>query len=302
MTRLTPLFVFWVGIHAFCQTPEQIRRTHYKADASLVLVTVTVMDQHGTLVNGLRPDAFRIFDDKVSQQIFSVSEEDVPASIGIILDMSGSMKDALNPAKFAVRVFLDTANPEDEAFLYTVSSRPRRSTAFTHDVNTLLSRIAISGAKGSTPLIDTIYCGLDTMRPAGRGRKALLVISDGMDNYSRYSKRELMDRVVEADVQIHTIAIYGASAYAKAMQVQEQRGGLALLQDLAERSGGLHFVLRSADEIAAAAVKISRAIRNQYTIAYIPKSVDRDGKWHSIQVRLGVSGYRVYARPGYYAE
>jgi Ca-activated chloride channel homolog len=293
---------FGLGLHVFAQTSERIAPRVFKTDSNLVLVPVTVINSRGALVNGLRGDAFRVWDNKVSQQLFSFAEQDAPASIGVILDMSGSMKGTLPQAKVAVRSFLDTANSDDEAFLYSVSSRPARVANFTADVDSLMSDVAASGARGSTALIDTIYCGLDTMRSAKWPRKALLIISDGMDNHSRYSKTELMERVLESDVQIYTIAIYNAPAYEKAIQLQEEHQGLILLEDLAAKTGGLNFTVRNSQDIVTPAATISRAIRNQYTLGYVPRNPRTDGKWHSIRVKLGLPGVRVYARSGYYAQ
>lgn len=299
---LTWAVVLFSGLQLLAQSPQTFARTAFKTDSDLVLVPVTVTDRRGSLVSGLQPEAFHVSDDKVLQRIFSLSQQDVPASIGVILDMSGSMKWTLNDAKVAARSFFDTANPEDEGFLYSVSSRPSKNAQFTADFDTLLSRVALSGAQGSTALVDTIYCGLDRMRSAHRPRRALLIISDGMDNHSRYSKTELMGRVVESDVQIYTIAMYNAPAYAKAIQLEEQRQGLALLGDLAEKTGGLSFIVHNSDGTGTAAAAISRAIRSEYLIAYAPAHPARDGKWHSIRVKLSEPGLRAYARSGYYAQ
>jgi len=296
-----PWVLLGVGLPLFAQTFPQVFRTAFKTNADLVLVPVTVSDHNGSIVNGLRANAFNVFDDRISERIFSFSEEDVPASIGVILDMSGSMKATLSQAKFALRSFLDIANPEDEAFLYSVSSRPKRNAGFTEDVDTLLSGVT-SDARGSTALIDTIYCGLDTMRSARQPRKALLIISDGMDNHSGYSKTELLKRALESDVQIFTIAIDNAPRYEKPIQRQEARHGLSLLEELAAKTGGLYFVIRDSEDIGHAATSISRAIRNEYTIAYVPGNAVRDGRWHAIEVRLRVPGLRIYARAGYYAQ
>jgi VWFA-related protein len=123
-----------------------------------------------------------------------------------------------------------------------------------------------------------------------------------MDNHSRYAKHELMELALEANVQIYTILIYDPPAYKKPIQLQEERQGLFLLEELAKRTGGLNFVIRNPEDIAQAAATTSRAIRNQYTIGYVPRHVDHDGKWHSIGVKLTLPRMSVYSRSGYHAE
>lgn len=302
LSRSISMVVLLAGMILYAQSSQAVVRTWFKTDSQLVLVPVTVTDRRGAIVSGLRAEQFHISDNKISQGIFSLSEQDTPASIGVILDMSGSMKWTLDGAKAAARMFLDTANAEDEAFLYSVSSRPIKNVEFTSQLDSLLSGVAFSGAHGSTALVDTIYCALDAMRSAHQPRKALLIISDGMDNHSRYSKTELMERAVESDVQIYTLAMDAIPSFAKPMQVREQREGLALLDDLAERSGGLSFVVRSSAQAGDAAVSIGRAIRNEYLIAYVPINSVRDRKWHSIRVKLDQAGLRIYARSGYYSQ
>lgn len=297
-----PVIILGAGLHLVAQPSGKAPSQVFKADANLVLVPINVVDHRGAIVNGLRGDVFSIFEDKVSQRINFFSEQDLPASIGVVLDMSASMKFTLNEAKLAVREFLDAANSDDEAFLYSVSSRPNRNTDFTVQLDSLPSAVALSAARGSTALIDTIYCSLDRMRSAQRPRKAILVISDGMENHSRYSKPELMERALESDVQMYTITIYNAPAYEKPIQLAEERQGLTLLQDLAEQTGGLSFVARNVEDINAAAAAIGRAIRNEYTIGYVPQNLARDGKWHSLRVKLKLPGLQVYARSGYYAQ
>jgi Ca-activated chloride channel family protein len=280
----------------------RMRDPAFKTNPTLVLAPVTVVDRRGAIVNGLRPNAFRIFEDKTPQEIFSFTEQDVPASIGVVLDTSASMKGTLDQAQLALRSFLDTANPEDEAFAYTVSSRPNRNSGFTENLEALSSGLLFAEATGSTALIDTIYCGLSEMRSAHRARRALLIISDGMDNHSRYTKNELMELALEANVQIYTIWIYNPPAYEKPIQLHEERQGLFLLEDLTMRTGGLNFVVRNAEDIAQAAATTSRAIRNQYTIGYVPQNASHDGKWHSIRVKLSLQGVKAYTRSGYHSQ
>src|ERR1022692_2336689 len=164
-------------------------------------------DHRGATVNGLDRANFTVFEDKAPQAIVAFSAEDAPASIGLIFDTSGSMRDKLNVAKAALRAFVDNANSADEAFLFTVSTRPDISSAFTSDLGSLAESAHLLSAGGDTALIDTIYAGLERMRSASNPRRALLILSDGMDNHSRKSKGELMRLAMEADVQIYAIRI-----------------------------------------------------------------------------------------------
>jgi len=273
--------------------------TAFRADSAMVLVPVTVVDRRGSIVNGLASDSFTLIEDGVRQQIQSFSEEDAPVSIGIVLDLSGSMKGVLGDAKESLRALIRDANPADEAFLNAVSTDPRAYSGFTNDFDEILHRVAFEGAGGDTALIDTIYKSLHQLHSGAHARKALVVISDGMDNHSRYSKEELMSRAVESDAQIYTIAVRNGSPYAKAITRTEEDRGLLFLDQLAAKTGGIGFIVRGHTEIAAAAAGIGRALRNQYTIGYVPRGNDRSGQWRRIRVKVGDSGLRAYARTGY---
>ncbi len=273
----------------------------FKADSHLVLVPVTVTNHRGATLSGLTPEAFTVFDDRLPQLILSFNEQDIPYSVGVIFDVSGSMKDKLPQAKAALRSFLKDANHGDEALLMSVSDGPSVRTRFTHDFGTVLEASSFSRAGGNTALVDTIYLGLTQMRRARNVRKALLVISDGIDNQSRYTARELMSAAVEADVQIYTLAIGEPNGTRKGIELLERARGLSFLSDLSEKTGGLHFVVLNASEMRDAARQISRALRNQYVLGYRPASPGASGKWHAIQVKLHLPDTRVYARQGYYS-
>ena len=273
-----------------------------RADVNLVLVPTVVTDRKGATVTGLSRDNFTVLEDRVPQSIVSLSNQDTPCSIGIVLDLSGSMRTKLQAATDALRAFLETANPEDEIFLLTVGSRPHSLSDFTADFATLQNRIVGAHADGDTALVDTVYMGLSRLRSARHGRRALLVVSDGMDNNSRYSRSELLRVVDESDVQIYTIGIADNPAWKKAIELTEQSRGLALLSDLADRSGGMSFKAVISDDVKPAALKIGRAIRNEYVIAYGATGVNNSGKWRSVQVKVNPSQLRAYARTGYYAE
>jgi len=263
------------------------------------LVPITVLDRRGAIVNGLPSDVFTLTEDGVRQPIRSFSEQDVPVSMGNVLDLSGSMRSVLGDAKDSLQALMQGANAEDEAFLKTVSTRPRSYSGFTQDFGEILSQAAFAGAGGNTALVDTIYESLAAVNSGTRPRKALLVISDGMDNHSRYSKGELLQRAEETDAQIYTIAVSDpASRYAKPITQMEGKQGLLFLDELASRTGGLSFVVSGQADIRTAAATIGRALRNQYTIGYAPAG-SLTGKWRRIKVTVERSGMKAYARTGY---
>ena len=275
--------------------------TQFWSESALVLVPVTVTDDRGGAINGLSREVFSVFDNKAPQRIVAFSEQDIPVSLGIVLDLSGSMKDGLREAKEVLRALLRDADPEDEALLLSVSDRPSMRSGFTGRLDGVVNRLLFAKASGSTALVDTVYVGLSHMRDGRNARKALVVISDGMDNHSRYSKGELMSAAVESGVSVHSIAIQGPQGNRKPVELIEERRGLAFLSDLAERTGGLNFVVQNGTEIDGAARAIGKALRNQYVLGYRPETLHKDGRWHVIRVKLALPKARVYARPGYYS-
>jgi len=278
--------------------PELVLRS----DSNLVLVPVTVVDRRGAFVSGLSSADFSVLEDGVPQQIRSVSEQDVPVSLGIVLDVSTSMRSGLGAAKDALRVLLGGANPADDAFLTTVSTRPSPVPESTHNFGALLARAALENAHGDTALIDAIDASLRHLRLGANVRKALIVISDGMDNHSRRSQAELLKRALESGAQIYCVAIDSAPLTAKPATLTEEKAGLLRLEDLATRTGGLSIRTRGAADAMNAAAQIGRALRNQYVLGYAPSLAGRDGKWHRIKVRVGDASMRAYARTGYRFE
>jgi Ca-activated chloride channel family protein len=287
---------------AVAQAGENSHSATFRVDAPVVLVPTTVMDRRGALVSGLPAQAFLISQDNVPQRITSFGEQDVPASIGIVFDTSGSMRSVLGQAKNVLRSFLDVSNPEDEAFLYSVSSRPEKDAGFTQDFNSLVDRMMFTDAGGSTALVDTIYSAIQQSRKAHHGRKALLVISDGMDNHSRYSKSELFAAAVESDMQVYSISVFDPPRNKKPIELGEERNGIFFLEELSRRTGGVQIVVRDSTEINEAATNIGKVIRDQYVIGYVPENADSTGKWHSIKVKVAAGNATAYARSGFYAK
>jgi Ca-activated chloride channel family protein len=296
------------------QSPATTRPT-FRADSQLVLVPVTVTDRDHKTISGLRPQNFTIFEDQAPQQVASFSSEDAPCSVGLVIDTSGSMRRVLGTAKYLAHSFFGAANSADDFLLLTVSTEPEPVSGFTTDTAALEQGIQSARPGGLTALIDTVYLALDRMRKAQQPRRALLIFSDGLDNHSRYSKGELMRVAVEANVQIYTIIIntgpggtptgpglFRPGLAAKPIDQARANQEPQLLEDLSDKTGGLHFRVRNEGEAEEAAIAVSHAIHNEYVIGFHPSNTSSSGKWHSIRVKADVPKVHVYTRSGYYSQ
>src|SRR5271165_6268741 len=273
-------------------------RTHTKPvrkDVDLVLVPVTVTDPMTRLVAGLEKDSFVLLENGQPQQIRSFSTEDAPISLGVIFDVSGSMVDKIDQARQAVVEFFRSANPEDEFFLVTFSDQPQVLVNFTSSVDDIQKRLPYAVPHGATSLLDAIYLGVSCMRAAHNDRKALLIISDGGDNHSRYTEDEIADMVREADVQIFAMGLFDRQA-----KTPEERHGPELLGAITGATGGQAFLIHSPCELAPVATQIGFELRNEYLLGYRPTNPAHDGKWRKIKVKVkpptGSPPLRVYAR------
>ncbi len=278
-------------------------RTHtqpIKKDVDLVLVPVTITDPLNRLVTGLDRENFEVFEGKQPQEIKHFSSEDAPVSLGVIFDMSGSMSSKIDRAREAVMEFFKTANPQDEFFMVTFADKPDEISDFTQSVEDIQGRLVYTVPKGRTALLDAIYLGVSKMRQAKYPKRALLIISDGGDNHSRYTEGEIKNLVKEADVLIYAIGIYDHF-----FPTEEERLGPQLLSDVTELTGGRSFTIDNPNDLADVATKIGIELRNQYVLGYRPNNPVRDGKWRKIKVKLippkGLPPLRVYAKTGYYA-
>lgn len=271
-----------------------------KTDVHLVLVPVSVTDGKQRFVTGLTRDNFEVFDGKNAQTIQNFSSEDVPVSIGIILDTSGSMKDKWDRLRDAVNEFCDAANPQDEFFMVQFADEPRLANDFTSSSEDLERELIFAQPKGRTSLLDAIHMGLTKMKQAKYGKRALLIISDGGDNHSRHSERDIRSMAKEADVMIYSIGLFD-----RYMPTPEEVRGPDLLSEIAEPTGGRAFTLDTPKEMPAVARHIGMELRNQYVLGYRPQLAPHDGKWHKIRVRLRLPKKLYFlqarARTGYYA-
>src|SRR2546426_5541160 len=278
-------------------------RTDIRVDTTVVLINVTVTDPLNRFVTGLEKENFRLFEDKSEQKIVHFASEDAPLSIGLVFDTSGSMGNKLGKSRQAVGEFFKTANPEDEFFLVQFNDRPEMIQDFTTNIEDIQNHLTFTQAKGRTALLDAVYMALHKMKKARNPRKALLIISDGGDNSSRYTESEIKNLVREADVQIYAIGIFEPAS--SRGRTAEELNGPGLLSELSEQTGGRHFAVENLNELPDVAAKIGIELRNQYILGYSPTNRERDGKYRKVKVTLvqpkGLPPLVARWRPGYYA-
>lgn len=274
-----------------------------RSDVDIALVNVTVTDPYSRLVTGLDMENFRVFEDNVEQEVVHFSSEDVPISIGVIFDLSGSMSNKVDKAREAALQFFKTANPQDEFFLVSFNERAELSSVFTNSVEDLQTSMLFSRAHGRTALVDAVYLGLSQVRGAHHAKRALLIISDGGDNHSRYSERDIKRLVRESDCQLYAIGIF--DPYGNRGRTPEELRGPSLLTEITEMTGGRTFSVENLNDLPDIAAKIGMELRNQYVLGYHPSNKTHDSRWRKIKVKLraprGLPPLSVYARTGYYA-
>jgi Ca-activated chloride channel family protein len=288
------------AVRAQSPTSEAKSQT-LKVDVDLVLVNTTVSDPLGRMVTGLQPENFQLWEDKVEQKIQYFSNEDIPLSIGLIFDATGSMSDKISTARDAAITFLKMGNPEDEFFLVTFSQQAQLVQDFTTDIRRLQNHLLFTPAKGLTPLFDAVYLGLDKMKGATNKRRALLLITDGEDNHSRYSFADIKEFAKERDVQIFAIGIVNPFG-----ELAQGKTGRAVIEDLVDITGGHAFFPESVYELQDICTKIGIELKNQYVLGYHSTNEARDGKWRKIRLKVnapkGLPPLSVRGKSGYYAE
>ena len=275
-----------------------------RIDANLVLIPVLVTDRNDRLITGLEKEHFKVFEDKVEQVITQFASEDAPVSIGLLIDCSGSMGPKLARSRAAVSEFLRTANAEDEFLLVTFNDHAELLTSFTNRIEEIQNRMMYMQSRGRTALLDAIYLALHEMKNGKHARKALLIISDGGDNSSRYSYRQVRNYIREADVQIYSIGILEPPSTRG--RSPEELAGPTLLQEIAQQTGGRLYEVDDLGQLQDIASKIGAALRNEYLLGYTPAEGKHDGKYHKISVKLdpprGLPSLRATFRSGYYAR
>jgi VWFA-related protein len=279
------------------------RQSSIRVDTTLVLINVTVTDPLNRFVTGLEKEHFKLAEDKVEQSITQFSSEDAPLSVGMVFDCSGSMGSKLAKSRQAAAQFFKTANPEDEFFLVQFNDKPELVVPFTTNTEEIQNRLTFAQAKGRTALLDGLYMAMKQMKKAHNPRKAVLIISDGGDNSSRYTESEIKKLVRETDVQVYAIGIY--ESMGGRGRTAEELSGPGLLTELAEQTGGRQYAVENLNELPDVAAKIGIELRNQYVLGYTPTNLEKDGKYRRVKVNIqqprGLPPLKVFFRLGYYA-
>lgn len=294
---LTVLVLFCAGAYVRGQqTPQKPQAPVFRVGVETVFLKVSVTDPLNRYVTGLEKEHFKVFEDKVEQSVVHFTMESAPVSVGIIFDVSGSMKDNNNiqKAKNAIVRFLESGNPQDEYALITFNERTSLVQNFTSQSSTVRNEIAFKQAGGRTAVYDAVYMGLDQIKSGKNEKKALILITDGEDNSSRYSIAEVREFAKESDVQIYAVGEQGMLGY-----------GRSLIQGIVSLTGGRAFFPNNFNELDYYIDLIHAELRHQYVLGYNPTNKAHDGKWRRIQVRLdppeGLPKLSVHAKEGYYA-
>ena len=281
---------------------EKKPQSNLRVDTNLVLVPVSVCDPSNHPVTGLEKEHFKVFEDKVEQTVTHFAMDDESVAVGLVLDISGSMGPKLRKSRQAAAAFFQTANPDDEFFLVEFNDQPKLVVPLTRNVEEIQNQLTFTQSKGRTALLDAIMLSLHEIKKSPKNRKALLVISDGGDNSSRYTESEVRNLVRESDVLIYAIGVF--EPFGSRSRTPEESAGPGLLSEIAEQTGGRHFP-SDTGELPDIAAKIGIELRNRYVLGYSPTSSQRDGRYHRLTVKViaprGLPPLKAFWRLGYYA-
>ena len=257
-----------------------------RLDVKVVQIPVTVTDPLDRPIADLRKDDFHLFENDVEQQIVYLSTEEAPASVGLIFDASGSMRDKIETSVAAVEQFFNTTLPGDEFLLVRFSTRPDPVTGFTEDTGEISNCLRSTRAEGWTALHDAIYLGVHKMKAARNARRALLILSDGGDNNSRYTAPEIRELVREADIRIYSISLMQSSKF---------------LEKISDETGGRMIRVHKLADLPDAIEKLSRDLRGQYVLGYCSSNPENDGRYRKVRVQVNQPSVHASWRRGYYA-
>lgn len=278
-------------------------------DVNLVVLHATVLDKKGRTIDDLKQDNFRVYEDSVQQKLSVFSHADIPVTLGIVIDDSGSMREKRQAVNAAAVTFVKTSNPQDQVFVVNFNDVYYLDTPgeFATNIEDLKAALDKIDSRGGTALYDAVYASLDHLKLGNRDKKTLLVITDGEDNASRYTFDELVRYAQKSDAVIYTIGLLGMEEPGGLFKIHGggARRAAKILEKIAEATGGQAYFPRSLDEVANICTQIARDIRNQYTLAYYPTNAKKDGSYRTLRVEAlaspGHTKLLVRTRPGYYA-
>lgn len=280
----------------------------FRASVDQIVVFASVVDARGQLVSGLTLEDFRLYEDRVEQDVTSFAQTEVPSSIGLVIDTSGSMRNKILQVEHAVGLFLDQNHPQNEVFLVRFSHQVEQVEAFTRDVEDIRDAVFNLVPRGGTALWDAIYLSVEEAQSGNEPKKVIIVFTDGEDKDSFYRQEEVVAKAQESEVQIFVVAFLDEDL--------NERGGFfglfrserdkvqTSLSEIAEVTGGRTFFPKRIDELDSVFEEIAHELKNQYRISYVSSNPSRDGEWRRIDVQLNSArekGYKVRARKGYYA-
>jgi VWFA-related protein len=267
---------------------------------------ISVLDKEGRPVNGLTKDNFQVFEDNTQQQIKLFKHEDIPLSLGLVIDNSGSMRNKRERVNSSALAFVRESNPEDETFIVNFDDSAYLEQDFTGSIGDLIDALDNLDTRGETALYDAVYLSVDHVKAGKKDKKAILLISDGEDNVSKYGFNKVIEALRESKVTVYAIGL---------LEENDQRGGLfkkppskkakEALEKFAEMTGGQAFFPKSLDEVEDLVKTIAHDLRNHYTVGYTPTNRKLDGSWREIHVKVNppknVSKVTVRTKQGYYA-
>lgn len=280
-----------------------------KVDVNLVVLHATVLDKRGRMVNDLKQDDFRVYEDGIPQKLAVFTHADIPVTLGIVIDDSGSMRDKRSAVNAAAVTFVRTSNPQDQVFVVNFNDVYYLDTPgdFASNIEELKAALDKIDSRGGTALYDAVYASLDHMKLGNRDKKVLMVVTDGEDNASRYSLEELVGYAQKSNVVIYTVGLLGAQEPGGLFKMHGggSRRAAKILEKLAHVTGGEAYLPKSLDEVEVTCVQIAGDIRNQYTLAYYPTNLKKDGTFRAVRVDASYPRNRgrlvVRTRTGYYA-
>jgi Ca-activated chloride channel homolog len=279
------------------QAPAAPEEPTFSVGTRLVVLPVSVLDKSGKLVTDLQQKAFKVFENGIEQPIKIFRREDVPISLGIIVDNSGSMREKRQRVEAASLDLVRASNPQDEVFVVNFNDDAYLDVPFTNDIKKMEEGIARIDSRGGTAMRDAINMSMDYLRKEGkRQKKVLLAITDGNDNASNISLEKLVNRAQQNEVLVYSIGLLNEE------ERREARLAKRALDSISHDSGGLAFYPKGASDVDAIALQVAHEIRNQYTIAYSPTVPEMDGSFRQIKVTVNGPGHlQVRTRTGYYA-